>query len=62
MSTSSTVTSEVFLMTDDGQDAADNPFACSGCGCAISEHNRIRGPGYCDACLRDMGFAVEGDR
>lgn len=41
-------------------DVEDDPFACTGCGCYISEHKRIRGEGYCDACLADMGFAVEG--
>lgn len=37
-----------------------DPFACSGCGVGLSEHRRIKGPDYCDACLSEMGFAVEG--
>ena len=48
-------------MTDGGSDPADDPFACSGCGCAIGEYTRIRGPGYCQACLDEMGFATEGE-
>jgi len=46
----------------DRPDAEDDPFACGGCGCYLGELKRIRGEGFCDACLADMGFAVEGYR
>lgn len=41
-------------------DPEDDPFACNGCGCYLHELKRIEGDEFCDCCLSDMGFAVEG--
>ena len=43
-------------------DPEADPFACNGCGCYLGELKRIKGEDFCDACLADMGFAVEGYR
>lgn len=45
---------------------ANDPFACSICGCAIGEAKRIRGDEYCDGCKHDTEEYVRcetcGDR
>jgi len=46
----------------DRSDPEDDPFACGGCGCYLGERKRIKEEGFCDACLADMGFAVDGYR
>jgi len=43
-------------------DPEDDPFVCSFCGQPLGSVKRVRGCDYCDACLADMGFAVEGYR
>lgn len=42
------------------RDPEDDPFACSLCGQPLGELKRVEGEDYCDACLNEMGFAVEG--
>lgn len=54
------------VRTDGGRDdqpgPEDDPFACSRCGQPLGELKRVEGEEYCDACLSEMGFAVEGYR
>lgn len=41
-------------------DPEDDPFACSRCGQPLGTIKRVEGEDYCDPCLSEMGFAVEG--
>ncbi|WEL29817.1 hypothetical protein [Haloferax volcanii] len=41
------------LVTDGGRDPADDPFACSICGCYLGEFDRVRGEDYCESCRRE---------
>lgn len=44
------------------RDPEDDPFACSICGEPLGTVKRVEGEDYCDPCLSEMGFAVEGYR
>ena len=46
----------------DRPDPEDDPFACSRCGQPLGTVQRIKREDYCDACLSQMGFDVEGFR
>jgi len=43
-------------------DPEDDPFSCSRCGQPLGTVKRVEGEEFCDACLSEMGFAVEGYR
>lgn len=37
----------------DRPDPEDDPFACSICGCYLSELQRVRGDDHCESCKRE---------
>lgn len=35
-------------------DPAKDPFACSGCGCALGMSDRVAGRDYCSGCRKEV--------